>query len=268
MGFAVASLTLGILAVCLSFLVVGILFGIAGLVFGIAHVQGKRGPRAMAWWGVGFSALGIIAALGFGVLFYQGFKTYKTAMSKALQGNTDFADWEGAPAPDISVTTLDGETIRLKELQGKRVVLDFWATWCPPCVKEIPHFIQLRKDVSKEDLVIVGISSEDKNTLTAFIKKQGINYPIVTTNGLPAPFDKIEAIPTTFFIDRKGVIQNVVVGYHDLAKLKELALAADFEGAPKQEPAAPMNGPTNNTAMLPPAKVLTKNSSGIAEREN
>jgi thiol-disulfide isomerase/thioredoxin len=127
----------------------------------------------------------------------------------------------------------------LSELKGKRVVVDFWATWCPPCVKEIPHYIQLYGETSRDDLAIVGISDEAPGVLADFVKKKGINYPIARGTNLPPPFDKIASIPTTFFIDRHGVIQTVAVGYHDYAALKSDALAADLAGTPKAVPAPP-----------------------------
>jgi peroxiredoxin len=136
------------------------------------------------------------------------------------------------------VTTLDGATMALSDLKGKRVILDFWATWCPPCVKEIPHFVRLRNEVSTNDLVLIGISDEERGTLEAFIKKHKVNYPIGSAKDAPSPYADIQSIPTTYFIDRKGVIQKILVGYHDFEHLKEHATAEDFEGEPKLAPSA------------------------------
>jgi thiol-disulfide isomerase/thioredoxin len=122
------------------------------------------------------------------------------------------------------MTTLDGTKIKLSELKGRRVIVDFWATWCPPCVAEIPHFVRLRKEVATNDLVIIGISSEEADTLRPFVKKQRISYPIATAENLPSPFSDVESIPTTFFIDAEGLIQEVAVGYHDFNELKTHAL--------------------------------------------
>jgi peroxiredoxin len=163
-------------------------------------------------------------------------KAFEQAMSGAGARMSQFEDWKGVAAPDFSVTTLDGKTVQLSELKGKRVIVDFWATWCPPCVREIPHFIKLNSESPADELAIVGISSEDENTLKSFVKKKGINYSIASADHLPAPYDEVRSIPTTFFIDRKGIIQDVLVGYHDFGKLKTHALADDFEGEPKPAP--------------------------------
>lgn len=235
LGLAIAALVLGILAVVLSFLLVGGLFGVVGLILGVVHMKKRRRPKGMAWWGVGLSVVGLVTSIGFGVLYYPVYRAVKKVMEE--RGSRPSAtEWQGVVAPDFNVTTLDGRKITLSELKGKRVVLDFWATWCPPCRKEIPHFIQLAKDIPSSDLCIVGISEEDESKLKGFVQKEGINYPIASAKGLPAPYSKVNSIPTTFFIDRRGIIQTVAVGYHDLATLKSHAMEKDYEGEPKSSP--------------------------------
>jgi peroxiredoxin len=137
---------------------------------------------------------------------------------------------------------MEGNEIILSQLKGKRVVLDFWATWCPPCKKEIPHFIMLANEVKSDNLVIIGISSEDKSVLKNFIEKTGINYPIASADDLPLPFAQISSVPTTFFIDRNGIIQNVLVGYHDYDTLKANATAENYQGELKTAPIRPQTG--------------------------
>jgi len=251
LGLAIASLVLGILAFLSSFLVVGAFLGLIGLILGVVHVLRRQGRNAMAWTGVVLSVLSIVIGAGFGVIYFKAINSpeFKQAFEAAMSGAgagaemNEFEDWKGVAAPDFSVTTLDGNAIKLSELKGKRVVVDFWATWCPPCVKEIPHFIKLRSDSPADELVIVGISSEEVATLKPFVKNKGINYPIASADDLPAPYSDVSSIPTTFFIDRKGVIQEILVGYHDFEKLKEHSLADDFEGEPKPAPSNESTAP-------------------------
>lgn len=238
-GLAVASLALGVLACILSLFVMGILFGLVGLFLGLVHVVQKRGPNGMAFWGIGLSIVSVIASIGFGAYYYSFLRTTPNAAG----GSGSFASWQGVAVPDFSVTTLDGKTIRVSDLKGKRVILDFWATWCGPCIMEIPHFTRLYQETSRGDLEIVGISSEDADTVKAFVKKKGVIYPVAAMSEFPAPFDEIRFIPTTFFVDRNGLIQTVTVGYHDFDQLKENALARDLAGPAKAAPAGQKRRP-------------------------
>jgi peroxiredoxin len=230
-GLAVASLVLGILSCMLSLLVVGGLFGLAGLVLGLVYVSKRRGRNGLAWWGVGLSIAGILASVSLGSLYYR-FLTSGAGSQSSMQV------WEGVAAPDIAVTTIAGETIRLSELKGRRVILDFWATWCGPCVVEIPHFIRLAGETTRDELVVIGVSNENEETLSKFAAKHAMNYHVASASGLPSPYRDIRAIPTTFFLDRNGVIRTVVVGSRGYAELKRHALAPDVPGEPKPPPAA------------------------------
>ena len=246
-GFAIAALVLGILAFVLSFALVGAVCGLVGLALGIIHLRRRAHGRGMAWSGVTLSALGILVSVLFAGIYYLAYQKYQQAME-----SDSTAVWEGVVAPHINVTTLDGTTLALNDLKGKRVILDFWATWCPPCVQEIPHFVRLRNEISTNDLVIIGISDEERDTLEKFIKKQGINYSIGAAKDPPAPYSEIESIPTTYFIDRKGVIQKILVGYHEFEELKEHATAPDFEGEPNAAPTDPAEAVDETSAGASP----------------
>ncbi len=121
-------------------------------------------------------------------------------------------------APDFTLPDLNGKAFSLSELEGKVVILDFWATWCPPCVVEIPHFIDLYKEYKGQGLEVVGISLDrgGVKVVKSFVEKNEITYPVVIGNQKVAEdYGGIRGIPTTFVIDRQGYIVKKFVGYRD-----------------------------------------------------
>jgi len=123
----------------------------------------------------------------------------------------------GPVAPAWKLQDVNGKVVSSDQFKGKVVVVDFWATWCPPCRAEIPGYIALQKKYAGEGLVIVGISVDsDANapqTVKAFMAKLGVNYPVVLADDeVQAAFGGMEYIPTTFIIDREGRIRDKKVG--------------------------------------------------------
>jgi peroxiredoxin len=221
----VASLVLGILAVLLSAACLGAICGLVGLILAVVHLRGGRALRPMAWWGLGLSIVGLLLTIALTVYAGRVFRQIRERMGQSA--SRTYQQWIGKESPDIAVKDLDGKSLVLSELLGRRVVLDFWATWCPPCKREIPHFVKLSKTYDADDLVIIGISSESEATIRSFRDSRGIKYPLATASNLPSPFGDVTSIPTTFFIDRKGIIRDVLVGYHDFARLNAHVIALD-----------------------------------------
>lgn len=117
------------------------------------------------------------------------------------------ADDQKRQQADFTLTDLNGKAWTLKDLKGKVVLLNFWATWCPPCRKEMPDLEALYQHFAPQGLVILGISDEEAGTVHPFISQQGISYPVLLDPGRKVnEIFQIEGIPKTFIYDRDGKI--------------------------------------------------------------
>lgn len=142
-----------------------------------------------------------------------------------------------SPLRDLTWTTTDGIQTSLKNLQGKAVILDFWATYCPPCRDEIPHLNALQAKYGQSGLKVIGLNSggeEDKPKIPAFLKETAIEYEMAFPDeDLTATvFDGDDRIPQTLIINRKGQIVKKIVGFSDQIKMEldaavETALASN-----------------------------------------
>jgi peroxiredoxin len=136
-----------------------------------------------------------------------------TSPAKSGENKRQDGSMVGKTAPDFSLKSLDGKTVKLSSLKGKVVILDFWATWCPPCRAEIPDFIELQKQYGKKGLVIIGIALDKKDAVQKFVKSNKINYKILMgDDAITGAYGGIEAIPTTFVLGKDQVIKKQYVG--------------------------------------------------------
>lgn len=126
-------------------------------------------------------------------------------------------DDRGRPAPNLQLVDLEGRSVSLASLRGKVVIVDFWATWCPPCVMEVPTFKKLQTTYRDKGLEIIAISlDEDKRDLAEFIRKNDLTYTVVLGDeNLAEKFGPLTGLPMTYFIDRKGRIRIEHAGFMD-----------------------------------------------------
>ncbi len=128
------------------------------------------------------------------------------------------------PAPDLTLTTLEGDQIALRDTEGP-VVLNFWATWCPPCRKEIPDLIDIQNEYGNQGLTLVGVSrdQEGESVVTPFVEDMEINYPIVVEkdNQLEEALGTVYALPTTVLISPEGQVTHSIMGLFDVDSLRE-----------------------------------------------
>lgn len=118
-------------------------------------------------------------------------------------------------APDFSLQDISGKTVRLSDYNGKVIILNFFATWCPPCREEIPDFIELVDTTDKGRFAIIGVSVEklDEDAVRKFAAAKKINYPVLVDDGFVSKaYGPISSIPTTFIINRNGNIAEKIIG--------------------------------------------------------
>jgi thiol-disulfide isomerase/thioredoxin len=122
----------------------------------------------------------------------------------------------GFLAPGFSLPTAQGNLVSLTDLRGRPVIVNFWATWCPPCREEMPALQEVYaayRDQGLEILAVNATNQDDPAEISPFSKRYGLTIPVLLDmQGDVASHYQIQSFPTTFFIDRQGVIQEVVIG--------------------------------------------------------
>jgi cytochrome c biogenesis protein CcmG, thiol:disulfide interchange protein DsbE len=119
------------------------------------------------------------------------------------------------PAPDVTVNSLDGTTLRLSSLKGKVVLLNFWATWCPPCREEIPSMIKLNKLMAGKPFQMVAISINEggKPEVESYFQSSGLSLPAYTDpDNRAARAYGVTGVPESYIIDKNGIIVKKVIG--------------------------------------------------------
>jgi peroxiredoxin len=155
--------------------------------------------------------------------------TLQNIASRARSWQPAYINWYGKMAPDFTVTDITGKSHTLSQYKGKNVMLIFWATWCGPCIQEIPSLIELRNTVGEDKLAMLAISTIGYRSSTEGVKKfvaanPIINYTIISADAdsVPSPYNSINAIPTTFFINPDGTIKIVTEGLTPLPQIKAI----------------------------------------------
>jgi len=144
-----------------------------------------------------------------------------------------FTSWYGQVAPDFTLTDIAGKQHRLSDYRGKNVMLIFWATWCGPCIREIPDLVELRKTIGEDKLTMLAISyvsTVPPNTteiVKGFVKRQNINYTVLSVDrsDVSRPYNQVNSIPCSFFIDPEGKIKLATLGILSLDTIKAILQA-------------------------------------------
>jgi thiol-disulfide isomerase/thioredoxin len=145
-------------------------------------------------------------------------------------------------APDFLLPAVDGSMVRLSDHSGKVIIVDFWATWCPPCVEMLPVLSKLHRNFSDKGLVVLSISldRDGLGALGTFVHENMIPYKVLMGNDkITRSFGGVSSIPTLFIVDREGRLVRKLTGYHSYGELKDQVskyLEAEEPVARSQEP--------------------------------
>jgi peroxiredoxin len=159
----------------------------------------------------GILAVAVIAV----ILWYTG---WQPGSRKASDGPAPAAVGSGSTAPAFALPDVSGNSVSSSQFLGKPTVINFFATWCPPCREEIPGFVEVYDKYRGRGLELVGISfdTDTKGNLPEFMMRNRIGYRILLGDVATArAYGGVSTIPTTFFVGKDGRIRNVVVGYID-----------------------------------------------------
>lgn len=120
----------------------------------------------------------------------------------------------GKQAPDFNLTDIEGKQVSLSDFKGKVVILDFFASWCPPCRQEVPDFIELQKAYENDGFTVLGVAMVRAAEAKSFAEEFGINYPVLVDDGKASDiYGPIRSIPTTFILDKDGKIVKMYIGF-------------------------------------------------------
>jgi peroxiredoxin len=126
------------------------------------------------------------------------------------------APQQGFLAPDFELQTTDGATVKLSDLRGQAVLVNLWATWCPPCRAEMPAMEKVYNEYKDQGFVVLAVNMTYQDTfadIAPFIDEYGLTFPILLDeNASVGPAYQLRSLPSSFFIDREGIIREVVIG--------------------------------------------------------
>ncbi len=175
-------------------------------------------------------------------MLYVGFHSARRSGSPPLMTTA-------SAAPDFTLESLDGKSVRLSDLRGKAVLLNFWATWCGPCKIETPWLVELQNRYGSQGLQVIGVAMDDsgKDDIAKFAKDMGVNYPVLLgKEAVGDAYGGVAYLPQSFFIGRDGKIVDKIIGLKGKGEIEDsIKKALDTEAAKNEAMAQMMreNGP-------------------------
>ena len=157
--------------------------------------------------------IGLVAVIALVVGVAGGYIYFKKPPAKPKVSNIKEDTLVGKRRPDFTLKDVDDNPHSISEWDGKVIIVNFWATWCPPCRREIPAFIELQEQYEARGFTIVGVALDDKQAAIDFVDPMGINYPVLVADldGIAISQEygnKLGVPPFTVIVDRKGIIRH------------------------------------------------------------
>ena len=149
--------------------------------------------------------------------------TFKLAR-RSLPGVASGTAQTNGIAPDFTLQSIDGKTVRLSDFRGKAVVLNFWATWCGPCKIEMPWFVDLQKQYGPAGVQFLGVAMDDASTkdIAEFAQSMKVNYPIlIGKEAVGDAYGGVQFLPETFYVDRNGKIVDKAFGLKGRGEIED-----------------------------------------------
>jgi thiol-disulfide isomerase/thioredoxin len=172
-------------------------------------IQGsRRNPLALV-------VVAVIAA----AMLYFGFH-----MARRAGSNAPSIVGKSTPAPDFTLEQLNGGNLKLSDLRGKAVLLNFWATWCGPCKIETPWLVEMQNQYGNQGLQVIGVAMDNsgKDEISKFAKDMGVNYPVLLgKEAVGDEYGGVPALPESFFIGRDGKIVDRIIGLKGKAEIED-----------------------------------------------
>lgn len=145
-----------------------------------------------------------------------GWIWFSAVPATATTGGLIPSPYAGFPAPDFTLDTLDGDRLTLSDLRGQVVMVNLWTSWCPPCRAEMPAIDKVYRENKERGLVVLAVNStyqDSETAAAAFAQEYSLTFPVLLDrDGTVSRRYRLQALPTTYFIDRQGVIRSVVPG--------------------------------------------------------
>lgn len=150
------------------------------------------------------------------MVFSAGWIVFSPVLGNSATGGKIPAPREGFLAPDFALQDAQGKTVQLSDLRGKPVLLNLWATWCPPCQAEMPAMQKVHEQYGPQGFTILAVNTtyqDDRAGAIQYAAARGLTFPVLfDLDGSVSRKYLVRSLPTSFFIDKDGVIQKVVIG--------------------------------------------------------